>query len=114
MRRQHSSISLENFVGGERFDKVVVQVATMRALLDVAVLGEILHSYSDVHHRLATVFAVKASLATGRRSQYIIGVHSAQLMPAPIPAGFALDADNFVDTFQAVHTDRIEVHESTL
>lgn len=49
-------------------------------------------------------------LATGRRGQYIVGVHGAQLMPAPIPAGFAFDAHNFVDAFQTVHTDRIEVH----
>lgn len=65
MRRQHSSISLENFVGGEGFDEVVVQVAAVRALLDVAVLGEILHADSDVHHRLAAVFAVEASLGGG-------------------------------------------------
>lgn len=62
MRRQHSSISLENFEGGEGFDEVVVQVAAVRTLLDVAVLGEILHPHSDVHHRLAAVFAVEASL----------------------------------------------------
>lgn len=62
VRRQHSSISLENFVGGEGFDEVVVQVAAVRALLDVAVLGEILHADSHVHHRLAAVFAVEASL----------------------------------------------------
>lgn len=71
MRRQHSSISLENFVGGEGFDEVVVQVAAVRALLDVAVLGEILHADSHVHHRLAAVFAVEASLKkkTRRKSE---------------------------------------------
>lgn len=69
MRRQHSSISLENFVGGEGFDEVVVQVAAVRTLLDVAVLREILHSDSDVHHRLATVFAVEASLEDTRRKE---------------------------------------------
>lgn len=41
---------------------MVVQVAAVRALLDVAVLGEILHADSHVHHRLAAVFAVEASL----------------------------------------------------
>lgn len=62
MRRQHSSIGLEDYVGGEWFDEVVVQVAAVGALLDVAVLGEILHADADVHHRLAAVFAVEASL----------------------------------------------------
>ena len=38
MQEQHLSISLEYFEGGERFNKVIVQVATVRALLDVAVL----------------------------------------------------------------------------
>lgn len=41
---------------------MVVQVAAVRTLLDVAVLGEILHPHSDVHHWLAAVFAVEASL----------------------------------------------------
>lgn len=41
---------------------MVVQVAAVRALLDVAVLGEVLHPDPDVHHRLATVFAVEAGL----------------------------------------------------
>lgn len=38
MHGQHLSISLEYFVGGEGFNKVIVQVAAVRALLDVAVL----------------------------------------------------------------------------
>lgn len=58
MHEQHLSISLEYFVGGEGFNKVIVQVAAVRALLDVAVLGEILHPDSNVHHRLAAVLAV--------------------------------------------------------
>lgn len=67
MHGEHLSISLEHFVGGEGFDKVVVQVAAVRTLLDVAVLGEILHPHSDVHHRLPTVLAVETSLRTGER-----------------------------------------------
>lgn len=59
-------MSLENFVGGEGFDEVVVQVAAVRTLLHVAVLGEILHPHSDVHHRLAAVLAVEASLGDTR------------------------------------------------
>lgn len=73
LHKQHLSISLKYFVGGERFDKVIVQVAAVRALLDVAVLGEILHPDSNVHHRLPAVLTVEASLRThrderGRRS----------------------------------------------
>lgn len=64
MHEQHLSISLENFVGGERFNEVIVQVATVRALLDVAVLGEILHPDSNIHHRLPAVFTVETSLRT--------------------------------------------------
>lgn len=64
MHEQHLSISLENFVGGERFNEVIVQVAAVRALLDVAVLGEILHPDSNIHHRLPAVFTVETSLRT--------------------------------------------------
>lgn len=64
MHEQHLSISLKYFVGGERFNKVIVQVAAVRALLDVAVLGEILHPYSNVHHRLPTVLTVETGLRT--------------------------------------------------
>lgn len=38
MHGQHLSISLEYFVRGEGFNKVIVQVTAVRALLDVAVL----------------------------------------------------------------------------
>lgn len=62
MHEQHLSISLEYFVGGEGFNKVIVQVAAVRTLLDVAVLREILHSHPDVHHRLPTVLTVETSL----------------------------------------------------
>lgn len=70
MHEEHLSISLEYFVGGERFNEVIVQVAAVRALLDVAVLGEILHPDSNVHHRLPAVFTVETSLRThrGRKS----------------------------------------------
>lgn len=64
MHGQQLSISLENFEGGEGFNKVVVQVATVRTLLDVTVLGEILHSHPHVHHRLTAVLTVKSSLRT--------------------------------------------------
>lgn len=43
---------------------MIVQVAAVRALLDVAVLGEILHPDSNIHHRLPTVFTVETSLRT--------------------------------------------------
>lgn len=66
MQEQHLSISLENFVGGERFNKVIVQVAAVRALLDVAVLGEILHPDSNVHHRFPAVLTVETGLRTYR------------------------------------------------
>lgn len=38
-------------------------------------------------------------LATRWSSQYIIRVHGAQLVPAPIPAWLALDANDLVDAF---------------
>lgn len=69
MHGQHLSISLENFVRGERFNEVIVQVAAVWALLDVAVLGEILHPDSNIHHRLPAVFTVETSLRTHRRMQ---------------------------------------------
>lgn len=64
MHEEHLSISLEDFVGGERFNKVIVQVAAVRTLLDVAVLGEILHPDSNVHHWLPAVLTVETSLGT--------------------------------------------------
>lgn len=38
-------------------------------------------------------------LTTGRCCQNIVGIHSSQLMPASIPSGLALNADNFVNPF---------------
>lgn len=73
MQEQHLSISLEYFVGGERFNKVIVQVATVRALLDVAVLREILHPDSNVHHWLPAVFTVETSLRTHRGRRLVNG-----------------------------------------
>lgn len=64
MHREHLSISLEHFVWGEGFNEVIVQVAAVRTLLDVAVLWEVLHPDSNVHHRLPAVFTVETSLRT--------------------------------------------------
>lgn len=41
---------------------MVVQVATVWTLLDVAVLGEVLHANPHVDHRLPAVLAVQAGL----------------------------------------------------
>ena len=41
---------------------MVVQVATVWTLLDVAVLGEVLHANPHVDHRLPTVLTVQAGL----------------------------------------------------
>lgn len=41
---------------------MVVQVATVRTLLDVAVLGEVLHPDAHVDHRLPAVLAVQPGL----------------------------------------------------
>lgn len=41
---------------------MVVQVATVWTLLDVAVLGEVLHADPHVDHRLPAVLAVQAGL----------------------------------------------------
>lgn len=86
MQEQHLSISLKNFVGGERFNKVIVQVAAVGALLDVAVLGEILHPDSNVHHRFPAVLTVETGLRTyrtqvskqeaGKRQDISMEVHS--------------------------------------
>lgn len=78
---------------------MVVQVSTVWTLLDIAVLREVLHSDPYVDHRLATVLAVQTGLTAGRGSQDIIGVHGAQLVPAAIPPGLALDADDLVNPF---------------
>lgn len=72
MHEQHLSISLENFVGRERFNEVIVQVATVRALLDVAVFGEILHPDSNIHHRLPAVFTVETSLRTHTEGCWLV------------------------------------------
>lgn len=45
---------------------MVVQVPTVRTLLDVAVLGEVLHPNPHVYHRLPAVLTVQAGL-TARR-----------------------------------------------
>lgn len=55
---------------------------------------------------------LNTNLTTGRGSQDVIGVHGAQLVPAAIPSRLALDADDLVNSFQAVHTHRVQVHQS--
>lgn len=74
MHVQHLSISLEYFKRGEGFDKVVVQVAAVRALLHIAVFGEVLHSHPHVHHWLAAVLAVKTGLRIQSRSTLFCAV----------------------------------------
>lgn len=59
-----------------------------------------------------TPASVDTNLTAGRGSQDVVGVHGAQLVPAAIPAGLALDADDLVNPFQAVHTHCIQMHES--
>lgn len=93
---------------------MVVQVPTVWTLLDIAVLREVLHPDPYVNHRLATMLAVQTGLTAGRGSQDVVGVHGTQLVPAAIPPGLALDADDLVNPFQAVHTHCIQMHESPL
>lgn len=64
---------------------MVVQVPTVWTLLDVAVLGEVLHPDPHVDHGLPAVLAVQAGLTAWRGSQDVIGVHGAQLVPAAVP-----------------------------
>lgn len=93
---------------------MVVQVPTVWTLLDVAVLGEVLHPDAHVDHGLAAVLTVQAGLTARRGGQDVVGVHGAQLVPAAVPARLALDADDLVHAFQAVHAQRVQVHESPL
>lgn len=93
---------------------MVVQVATVWTLLDVAVLGEVLHADPHVDHRLPAVLTVQAGLTARRGGQDVVGVHGAQLVPAAVPPRLTLDADDLVNTFQAVHTHRVQVHEPPL
>lgn len=64
-----SSISFENFEGGKWLHEMVVQVATVWTLLDVAVLGEVLHPDPHVDHRLPAVLAVQAGLGWKHKMQ---------------------------------------------
>lgn len=93
---------------------MVVQVPTVWTLLDVAVLGEVLHPNPHVYHRLPAVLTVQAGLTTGRGGQDVIGIHGAQLVPAAVPPRLTLDADDLVNPFQAIHAYRVQVHESPL
>lgn len=93
---------------------MVVQVPTVRTLLDIAVLGEVLHPDPYVYHRLPAVLTVQAGLTARRGGQDVVGVHGAQLVPAAVPPRLTLDADDLVNPFQAVHAHRVQVHESPL
>lgn len=46
---------------------MVVQVPTVRTLLDIAVLGEVLHPDAHVYHRLPAVLTVQAGLGGKHR-----------------------------------------------
>lgn len=58
MQMQLLSISFENFERGEWLYKVIVQIATVRTLLYIAVLREILHAHTYVYDRFPTMLAV--------------------------------------------------------
>lgn len=62
MQRELSSISFKDFERGERFDKVIVQISTVRTLLHITVLREILHPHADIYHWLPTVLTVQSGL----------------------------------------------------
>lgn len=66
MQMQLLSISFENFERGEWLYKVIVQIATVRTLLYIAVLREILHAHTYVYDRFPTMLAVQPGL--GRQS----------------------------------------------
>lgn len=55
---------------------------------------------------------VHTHLTAWRGGQDVIGVHGAQLVPAAVPPRLTFDADDLVNAFQAVHTHRVQVHES--
>lgn len=93
---------------------MVVQVATVWTLLDVAVLGEVLHPDPHVDHRLPAVLTVQPGLTAWRGGQDVVGIHGAQLVPAAVPPRLTLDADDLVNPLQAVHAHRVQVHESPL
>lgn len=50
---------------------MVVQVPTVRTLLDVAVLGEVLHPNPHVYHRLPAVLTVQAGLGGGGKHRCV-------------------------------------------
>lgn len=57
------SISFENFERREWLYKMIVQIATVRTLLYIAVLREILHAHAYVYDRFPTMLAVQPGLA---------------------------------------------------
>lgn len=66
MQMQLLSISFENFKRGEWLYKVIVQIATVRTLLYIAVLREILHAHTYVYDRFPTMLAVQPGLCRQR------------------------------------------------
>lgn len=66
MQMQLLSISFENFERGEWLYKVIVQIATVRTLLYIAVLGEILHAHTYVYNGFPTMLAVEPCLGRQR------------------------------------------------
>lgn len=55
---------------------------------------------------------VNTNLTAWRGGQDVVGIHGAQLVPAAVPPRLTLDADDLVNPLQAVHTHRVQVHES--
>ena len=58
-----------------------------------------INTISPSHSVVCFIANQGSYLATWGRGQYIVGVHGAQLVPAPVPAWLALDADDLVDAF---------------
>ena len=56
--------------------------------------------------------SVATHLTARRRRQDIVGIHGAQLVPAPVPPGLALDAHDLMDPLQTIHADGIQMHQS--
>lgn len=67
MQTQLSSISFENFERGEWLYKVIVQIAAVRTLLYIAVLGKILHTHTYIYDRFPTMLAVQPGLGRQRK-----------------------------------------------
>jgi len=66
MQMQLLSISFKNFERREWLYKVIVQIATVRTLLYIAVLREILHAHTYIYDRFPTMLAVEPCLGRQR------------------------------------------------